>query len=124
MIEVGKSYTGDKLRELAGEEGSERVWAFAFLKKDRDIIVVCEDEGNDNWKVIKVIGQEEKEEPIYQLVMDDILEPAKAMGVELTEEEIARVKKGVEAGLGNCWWDVVESAIDDVLSERRPHGKT
>jgi hypothetical protein len=63
MIEVGKSYTGDKLRELAGEEGSERVWAFAFQKKDKDIIVVCEDEGNDNWKVIKVIGQEEKEAP-------------------------------------------------------------
>ena len=118
MIEVGKSYTGDELRELAGNEGSERVWAFAFEKEGKDIIVVCEDEGNGNWKVLRVMGQEETEKPIYQLVRDDVLEVANAMHEELTEDEMDRVKSGVEDGFGNHWWDIVESVIDDVIAQR------
>ena len=118
MIEVGKSYMGDELRELAGNEGSERVWAFAFEREGKDIIVVCEDEGNDNWKVLGVTGQEEKDKVFYSLCEDDILEVAAAEDVEMTEEEMPQVKKGIESGLGNCWWDIVESAIDDVIANR------
>ena len=55
----------------------------------------------------------------YSLCEDDILEVANAQDIKLTSDEMARVKAGVEKGLGNCWWDIVESAIDDVVSERR-----
>ena len=59
-----------------------------------------------------------EEDVIYKLVREDIEEVARAQGVELTEEEMPQVKKGIESGLGNCWWDIVESAIDDVIANR------
>jgi len=69
-----------------------------------------------NWEVTEVFS---KDKVFYSLCEDDILEVANAEGEELTPDEMTRVKAGVEKGLGNCWWDIVESAIDDVVSERR-----
>ena len=119
MIEIGKSYMGDELRELAGNEGSERVWAFAFEREGKDIIVVCEDEGNDNWKVLGVTGQEEKDKVFYSLCEDDILEVANALGEKLTPDEMTRAKSAVADGVGEHWWDVTEDVIGDILRERR-----
>lgn len=60
-----------------------------------------------------------EEDVIYKLVREDVEEVARAQNVELTEDEMLRVKKGVESGFGNCWWDIVKSAIDDILYERK-----
>jgi len=145
VIEKGKSYTGDELRELAGNEGSERVWAIAFERKGEDkdiwfgldiipisvvndffrvtgIIVVCEDEGNDNWKVLGVMGQEEEDKVFYELCEDDILEVAASLDVKLTPDEMTEARSGVSDGMGNHWWNVTEDVIDEILRRRSENG--
>jgi len=58
------------------------------------------------------------DDTLYRLIGDDIDEVAGEKGVQLTEDEWERVKKGIEAGFGNDWWDIVASAIDDAVAER------
>ncbi len=115
-IAVGKTYTGDELLKLVGvDEDSFREEREHIVVENKDKVVVAVDAGNDNWTVTHVFL---KEEIFYSLCEADVLEVAAAEGVELTEEEMPQVKKGIESGLGNCWWDIVESAIDDVIAER------
>jgi len=116
-IAVGQSYTGDELLKLLGvDEDSFREEREHIVVENKDQVIVAVDVGNDNWEVTYVFS---KDKVFYSLCEDDILEVAAAEDVELTEEEMPQVKKGIESGLGNCWWDVVESAIDDVIAERR-----
>jgi len=116
-IAVGQSYTGDELLKLLGvDEDSFRGERFHIVVENKQMVVVAVDVGNDNWEVTHVFS---KDKVFYSLCEDDILEVAAAEDVELTEEEMPQVKKGIESGLGNCWWDIVKSAIDDVIAERR-----
>jgi len=115
-IAVGQSYTGDELLKLLGvDEDTFRGERFHIVVENKDKVVVAVDVGNDNWEVTHVFS---KDKVFYSLCEDDILEVAAAEDVELTEEEMPQVKKGIESGLGNCWWDIVESAIDDVIANR------
>ena len=115
-IAVGKTYSGDELLKLVGvDEDSFREEREHIVVENKDMVVVAVDAGNDNWTVTHVFL---REEIFYSLCKEDILEVAAAEGVELTEEEMPQVKKGIESGLGNCWWDIVESAIDDVIANR------
>lgn len=116
-IAVGQSYTGDELLKLLGvDEDTFRGERFHIVVENKQMVVVAVDVGNDNWEVTHVFS---KDKVFYSLCEDDILEVAAAEDVELTEEEMPQVKKGIESGLGNCWWDIVKSAIDDVIAERR-----
>ncbi len=116
-IAVGQSYTGDELLKLLGvDDDSFREERFHIVVENKELVVVAVDVGNDNWEVTHVFS---KDKVFYSLCEDDILEVAAAEDVELTEEEMPQVKKGIESGLGNCWWDIVKSAIDDVIAERR-----
>ena len=115
-IAVGQSYIGDELLKLVGvDEDSFRGERFHIVVENKQMVVVAVDVGNDNWEVTHVFS---KDKVFYSLCEDDILEVAAAEDVELTEEEMPQVKKGIESGLGNCWWDIVESAIDDVIANR------
>jgi len=116
-IAVGQSYTRDELLKLLGvDEDSFRGERSHIVVENKQMVVVAVDVGNDNWEVTHVFS---KDKVFYSLCEDDILEVAAAEDVELTEEEMPQVKKGIESGLGNCWWDIVKSAIDDVIAERR-----
>jgi len=116
-IAGGQSYTGDELLKLLGvDKDSFRGERFHIVVENKQMVVVAVDVGNDNWEVTHVFS---KDKVFYSLCEDDILEVAAAEDVELTEEEMPQVKKGIESGLGNCWWDIVKSAIDDVIAERR-----
>ena len=116
-VAVGQSYTGDELIKLVGvDPDSFREEGENIVVENKDMVVVAVDVGNDNWEVTHVFS---KDKVFYSLCEDDILEVAAAEDVELTEEEMPQVKKGIESGLGNCWWDIVKSAIDDVIAERR-----
>ena len=116
-IAVGETYGGDELLKLLGvDEDSFRGERFHIVVENKQMVVVAVDVGNDNWEVTHVFS---KDKVFYSLCEDDILEVAAAEDVELTEEEMPQVKKGIESGLGNCWWDIVKSAIDDVIAERR-----
>ena len=116
-IAGGQSYTGDELLKLLGVgKDSFRGERFHIVVENKQMVVVAVDVGNDNWEVTHVFS---KDKVFYSLCEDDILEVAAAEDVELTEEEMPQVKKGIESGLGNCWWDIVKSAIDDVIAERR-----
>ena len=115
-IAVGKTYSGDELLKLVGvDEDSFREEREHIVVENKDKVVVAVDAGNDNWMVTHVFP---KEEIFYSLCEADVLEVAAAEGVELTEKEMPQVKRGIESGLGNCWWDIVESAIDDVIANR------
>jgi len=115
-IAVGQSYTGDELLKLLGvDEDSFRGERFHIVVENKQMVVVAVDVGNDNWEVTHVFS---KDKVFYSLCEDDILEVANAQDIELTPDEMVRVKAGVEKGLGNCWWDIVESAIDDVIANR------
>jgi len=116
-IAVGQSYTGDELLKLLGvDEDSFREERERIVVENKDQVVVAVDVGNDNWEVTHIIS---KDKVFYSLCEADILEVANATHEELTEDEMVRVKKGIESGLGNCWWDITKSAIDDILVERR-----
>jgi hypothetical protein len=58
--------------------------------------------------------------PLYTLCVDDAQGFAENEhdGAVLTESELYMVKKGVESGLGDCWSDVMSTAVDEALSER------
>ena len=60
-----------------------------------------------------------RDDTVYRLIGDDIDQVAEEMGEKLTEAEVVHVQKGIESGLGNCWHDIVESAIQDVVMSRR-----
>lgn len=60
-----------------------------------------------------------RDDTVYRLIGDDIDQVAEEMGEKLTEAEVVHVKKGIESGMGNCWHDIVESAIQDVVMSRR-----
>jgi hypothetical protein len=55
----------------------------------------------------------------YRLTGDDIDTVAEEMGADLRWAERVHVQKGIEAGFGSSWHDIVESAIQDVLGSRR-----
>ena len=115
-IAVGKTYSGDELLKLVGvDEDSFREEREHIVVENEDTVVVGVDAGNDNWTVTHVFP---KDKVFYSLCDDDVLEVAAAEGVELTEEGMPQVKKGIESGLGNCWWDIVETAINDVIANR------
>lgn len=58
--------------------------------------------------------------PLYTLCVDDAQGFAENEhdGAVLTESELYMVKKGVESGLGDCWSEVMSTAVDEALSER------
>ncbi len=59
---------------------------------------------------------------VFVLTREDIVECALEMGIpeeKITDDALARIKKGVEWGL-ECWSEVVKSAIDDILSSPAP----
>lgn len=68
---------------------------------------------------VRSIASDLRDDTVYRLIGDDIDQVAKEMGVKLTEAERAHVQKGIDAGFGNCWHDIVESAIQDVVTSRR-----
>ena len=54
---------------------------------------------------------------IFILTREDVIDCAREMGIpeeKITDEALARIKKGVESGLG-CWSEVVKTAIEDTL---------
>jgi hypothetical protein len=60
-----------------------------------------------------------RDDTVYRITGDDIEDVADEMGVKLTEVEVVHVQKGIEAGFGSSWHDIVESAIDDVIASRK-----
>ena len=62
---------------------------------------------------------EESNRPLYTLCVEDAQGIAEQDGAVLTEDELYTVKKGVESGLGDCWTEVMSTAVDEALSERR-----
>lgn len=60
-----------------------------------------------------------RDDTCYRLTGDDIDDVAEEMGEKLTDAEKVHVQKGIEAGFGSSWHDIVESAIDDVVASRR-----
>lgn len=59
------------------------------------------------------------DDTVYRLIGDDIDQVAEELGEKLTPAEVVHVQKGIESGMGNCWHDIVESAIQDVVMSRR-----
>jgi len=50
---------------------------------------------------------------IYYLSEEDVQNVAwRQLGRLLNNEELKEVTKGVDAGMGDCWMEVVEAAID------------
>lgn len=47
----------------------------------------------------------------------------KGMGGKLTEDEFYTVKKGVESGIGACWYEVMECALEGVEDDRKKAAK-
>ena len=116
-IVVGQSYTGDELLKLLGvDEDTFREERFHIVVENKDMVVVAVDVGNDNWEVMHVFS---KDKVFYSLCEADILEVANALNVELTLDEMTKVKSGVSDGVGEHWWDVTEDVIGDILAERR-----
>jgi len=61
-----------------------------------------------------------EKERIFYLRREDIFIEAEQMGIpreKITEEVMARVKRGVESGLGEVWAEIVEYAIKDALNQ-------
>jgi len=59
-----------------------------------------------------------KDDTVYRIVGDDIEGVAEELEETLTEAEVVHVQKGIEAGFGSSWHDIVESAIQDVVMSR------
>ena len=62
----------------------------------------------------------DKDRVIYKLTVEDIYMVGEQMEIEpekFTEEIIDRVQKGVEAGLGYSWAEVMETAIEEAFRE-------
>ncbi len=38
---------------------------------------------------------------------------------KLTEEQMYMVKKGVESGLGFCWYDIMKTAVEEAIKEKK-----
>lgn len=56
-----------------------------------------------------------EQRPIFAITSGEVQEIAREItGRELTEEELRRVKKGIEFGL-ECWEDVVRAAIASAI---------
>lgn len=68
---------------------------------------------------LRQVDDDFRDDTVYRLTGDDIDQVAEEMGEKLTEAEVAHVQKGIDAGFGNCWHDIVESAIQDVVTSRR-----
>ena len=116
-IAVGQSYTGDELLKLLGvDDDSFREERFHIVVENKQMVVVAVDVGNDNWEVTHVFS---KDKVFYSLCEADILEVANALNVELTPDEMTKVKSAVSDGVGEHWWDVTEDVIGDILTERR-----
>ena len=50
---------------------------------------------------------------VYYLTEEDVQDVAwRQLGRLLDHEELQQVTKGVDSGIGDCWVEVVESAID------------
>ena len=58
---------------------------------------------------------------LYILTEDDAHDVARQLGHKrkLTYDQLKRVEKGVEWGLGECWHDVMEAAVEEALREGR-----
>jgi len=70
-------------------------------------------------EVAKVgITSDLRDDTVYRLIPEDIETVAEELEETLTEAEVAHVQKGIDAGFGNCWYDIVESAIQDVVMSR------
>ena len=61
---------------------------------------------------------------LYQLTDEDAAHVAEGLGLKrsLTEGELIDIKKCVENGLGECWYDVMESAVESCVSELEKGG--
>lgn len=59
--------------------------------------------------------------PLFTICVEDVQSVAQwRFGRTLTDDELERVKKGIEFGL-ECWWEVVIYAIQDLLeAENKP----
>jgi hypothetical protein len=58
------------------------------------------------------------DDTVYSLTGDDIDTVCDDESVTLLEGEFYQVKKGIEAGLGNDWYDVVKYAIEAAVDSR------
>ena len=58
---------------------------------------------------------------LYLLVEDDahdmLSQITEAKRDTLTDDELARVKKGLSWGLGECWSDIMQAAVEDAIKE-------
>jgi len=58
-----------------------------------------------------------RDKAVFKLAVEDVQNIAlRRIGRKLTDDEIDRVKDGIEFGL-ECWEIVVEAAVDEVVSE-------
>jgi len=65
------------------------------------------------------VNETETDNVIFILTKEDVLECAREMGIPaetITQDVLARVKKGVEWGL-ECWSEVMKEAIDMALKD-------
>lgn len=59
-------------------------------------------------------------ETLYILTEEDAQNVAqKEFDTTLTEEEMYMVKKGIESGLGFCWYDIMKTAVEEAIGERK-----
>ncbi len=58
---------------------------------------------------------------LYLLVEDDahdmLSQITEAKRDTLTDDELARVAKGLSWGLGECWSDIMQAAVEDAIKE-------
>jgi len=58
-------------------------------------------------------------EEIFVICVDDVQDLAlKKLGRKLTEDELYRVKSGIESGL-DCWEEVIINSIDELKVEKQ-----
>jgi hypothetical protein len=56
----------------------------------------------------------------YRITGDDIEDVAGEMGEKLTDKEMSQVQYAIGDGFSDTWHDVVEQAIQNVVSKRAP----
>lgn len=96
-------------------------WGRLHLKRTETGVFMGEEAAEDLWQRLDL---EDYAERLYMLCRDDARGIAKEMGVnlvaleqrdQLPEQFWATVKKGVEAGLGGCWDEVMRTALEEAL---------
>lgn len=97
-------------------------WGRLHLKRTETGVFMGEEAAEELWQRL---GLEDYVERLYMLCRDDARGIAEnEMGVDLVglegsgdlpDEFWATVQKGVEAGLGGCWDEVMRTALEEAL---------